>query len=148
MAPYGDDAILQGLAEGKKEDVVHDKEGGIDEKSGGAVISEGHYDKSASSDFDNDEGHEQPSEEDRHTLRRVSGPIALPAYLIGFVELCERFSYYGSTVVFTNFIQRPLPPGSTTGKLTAGTTQAGALGLGQRTSTAVTTFNVSISRLA
>ncbi|KAK0626829.1 POT family-domain-containing protein [Immersiella caudata] len=61
-------------------------------------------------------------------------------YTIAFIELCERFSYYGTTAVFTNFIQWPLPPGSTTGA-NFGTGQAGALGLGQQTSTALTTFN-------
>lgn len=49
------------------------------------------------------------------TLRRIAGPVPWSSYLIAFVELCERFSYYGSTVVFTNFIQQPMPDGSTTG---------------------------------
>lgn len=47
------------------------------------------------------EAHEDDgvSEEDLLTLRRVSGKIPWPAYTIAFVELCERFSYYGTTVV-------------------------------------------------
>lgn len=54
--------------------------------------------------------------------------------MIAFIELVERFSYYGTTVVFTNFIQQPLPHDSSTG---AGGRdgQAGALGKGQRAST-------------
>ncbi|ORY58329.1 POT family-domain-containing protein [Leucosporidium creatinivorum] len=57
-------------------------------------------------------------------------------------QLAERFSYYGSTVVFTNFIQRGLPAGSTTGSVSnADTQRAGALGLGQRAATGLTTFN-------
>ena len=32
-------------------------------------------------------------------LRRVAGKIPWTAYTIAFVELCERFSYYGTTVV-------------------------------------------------
>lgn len=44
------------------------------------------------------------SEDDLKSLRRVSGKITWMAYTIAFVELCERFSYYGSTVVFTNFV--------------------------------------------
>ena len=40
-----------------------------------------------------------PSEEERATLRRVSGPIPWIAFTIAFVELCERFSYYGTTIV-------------------------------------------------
>lgn len=53
--------------------------------------------------------------------------------MIAFVELVERFSYYGTTVVFTNFIQQPLPDGSRTGAGHNG--QSGALGKGQRAST-------------
>lgn len=34
-----------------------------------------------------------------HTLRRVSGQVPWTAYTIAFVELCERFSYYGTTAV-------------------------------------------------
>lgn len=88
-------------------------------------------------------------------------------------ELAERFSYYGSTVVFSespfpdapaaetsaemfaelelpliplpstaNFIQRGLPPGSTTGAVSDPQNQRpGALGLGQQASTGLVTFN-------
>ncbi|KAI8970889.1 oligopeptide transporter [Trametes punicea] len=84
------------------------------------------------------DGLEFPTEEERLTLRRVSDRIPWAAYLIAICELSERFSYYGSTVVFTNFIQQPLPPGSKTG---ASVEQAGALGLGQRASTGIGTFN-------
>ncbi|KAF7340570.1 Peptide transporter PTR2A [Mycena sanguinolenta] len=80
-----------------------------------------------------------PTEEERATLRRVPDSIPWNAYLIAFVELAERFSFYGSSVVFTNFIQQPLPEGSRTG---AGFTHgvSGALGMGQRASTGLTTF--------
>lgn len=79
------------------------------------------------------------SKEDLATLRRISGKITWMAFTIAFVELCERFSYYGTTIVFVNFIQQPLPEGSTTGAGFDG--QSGALGLGQRVSTALTTLN-------
>jgi POT family proton-dependent oligopeptide transporter len=79
------------------------------------------------------------TEEDLATLRRVSGKITWVAFTIAFVELCERFSYYGTTVVFTNFIQQPLPRGSSTGAGHDG--QSGALDMGQRASTGLTTFN-------
>ncbi|KAL4063881.1 POT family-domain-containing protein [Scleroderma yunnanense] len=84
-------------------------------------------------------GLEFPSEEELVTLRRVSDDIPWTAYSIALVELAERFSYYGASAVFTNFIQQPLPPGSATG---AGGTngQSGALGRGQRMSTGLTTF--------
>lgn len=61
--------------------------------------------------------------------------------VIAIVELAERFSYYGTTVVFVNFIQQPLPPGSRTGAPLDSEGQAGALGLGQRASTGITTAN-------
>ncbi|PPQ64967.1 hypothetical protein CVT24_008155 [Panaeolus cyanescens] len=80
-----------------------------------------------------------PTEEEKATLRRIPDTIPWNAYLIAVVELAERFSFYGSSVVFTNFIQQGLPPGSHTG---AGglNGQAGALGMGQRASTGITTF--------
>lgn len=85
-----------------------------------------------------EEDDEYISDEDLQTLRRVSGKIPWQAYTIAFCELCERFSYYGSTIVYVNFIQQPLPEGSTTG---SDDTQPGALGMGQRASTGLTTFN-------
>ncbi|RBR17714.1 uncharacterized protein FIESC28_06410 [Fusarium coffeatum] len=79
-----------------------------------------------------------PTPEEMASLRRISNKIPLKLFSIAFIELCERFSYYGCTVVFTNFIQQPLPPGSVTG---ADDEQPGALGMGQRASTGITTFN-------
>ncbi|KAK0727129.1 POT family-domain-containing protein [Lasiosphaeria miniovina] len=81
-----------------------------------------------------------PTDEELLTLRRVSEKIPWSIYSIAFVEAVERFSYYGTTACFTNFIQHALPIGSTTGA-DGGGGQAGALGLGQRTATALTTFN-------
>ncbi|OCK74758.1 oligopeptide transporter [Lepidopterella palustris CBS 459.81] len=81
----------------------------------------------------------EPTEQERRSLRRVSGQIPWTAYTIAFVEMCERFSFNGTTIVFVNFIQRPLPPGSNTGAGFAG--QSGALNMGQRASTALTTFS-------
>ncbi|KAG9234747.1 putative peptide transporter ptr2 [Amylocarpus encephaloides] len=93
-----------------------------------------------SDEFDDDIEGIFPTEEEFHTLRRVPDKIPWDIYTIAFIELCERFSYYGTTVVFTNFIQQPLPEGSRTG---AGFTdgQSGALDKGQQTSTGLTTFN-------
>ncbi|KAI1181376.1 G-protein alpha subunit-domain-containing protein [Nemania serpens] len=85
-------------------------------------------------------GEEYPSKEDLNTLRRVKGRISPFIYTIAFIELCERFAYYGTTAVFVNFIQQPLPAGSTTGA--AGTYgQPGALDKGQQASTGLVTFN-------
>ncbi|OJD12921.1 hypothetical protein AJ78_06548 [Emergomyces pasteurianus Ep9510] len=81
-----------------------------------------------------------PTLEEMQSLRRIPGKIPWISFSIAFVELCERFSYYGTIVVFVNFIQRDLPEGSTTGA--GGTDRTpGALGLGQRASTGLTLFN-------
>lgn len=94
------------------------------------------------------------SPDELRTLRRVSGKIPWTAYTVAFVELCERFSYYGTTAVCTyittpfrslltltvvNFIQRPLPEGSSAGA-THGLDNLvpGALGMGQQASTGLT----------
>jgi POT family proton-dependent oligopeptide transporter len=38
------------------------------------------------------------------TLRRVPQKIPWKIFTIGFIELCERMSYYGTVVVYSNFI--------------------------------------------
>ncbi|GAB1196481.1 hypothetical protein APSETT444_005752 [Aspergillus pseudonomiae] len=86
-----------------------------------------------------DDGCAAPTEQELDSLRRVAGSVRWTAYTIAFVELCERFSYYGTTAVFVNFIQQPLPSNSSTGAGHAG--QSGALGMGQRVSTGLTTLN-------
>lgn len=40
-----------------------------------------------------------PTNDELANLRRVAGKIPWAAYTIAFVELCERFSYYGTTAV-------------------------------------------------
>ena len=40
-----------------------------------------------------------PSDEDLHVLRRVADHIPLRIFTIAFIELCERFSYYGAIIV-------------------------------------------------
>ncbi|KAL3471220.1 POT family-domain-containing protein [Aspergillus californicus] len=83
-----------------------------------------------------------PTQEEMRTLRRVAGPLNWVYFSVAFVELCERFSYYGTTTVFVNFIQQPLPPGSTTGALVDSRSNVpGALGMGQQASTGLTLFN-------
>lgn len=47
-----------------------------------------------------------PTEEEIHTLRRVAGNVPIKLYSIAFVELCERFSYYGTVIVVSTL---PLP---------------------------------------
>lgn len=47
----------------------------------------------------NDPELEYPTEEEFKTLHRVAGNVRWTAYTIAFVELCERFSYYGTAAV-------------------------------------------------
>ncbi|KAL5334966.1 POT family-domain-containing protein [Aspergillus crustosus] len=83
-----------------------------------------------------------PTLEEMRTLRRVARPLNWITFSVAFIELCERFSYYGTTAVFVNFLQRPLPPGSTTGALVDSRSSVpGALGMGQQASTGLTLFN-------
>jgi proton-dependent oligopeptide transporter, POT family len=82
-----------------------------------------------------------PTEEELATLRRVSGQIKWSVYTIAFAELCERFSYYGSAVLYTNFVMRPLPDGSNTGANPNPQKSAGALGMGQKAAQGISLFN-------
>lgn len=82
-----------------------------------------------------------PTEEELHTLRRVSGKIKWAMYTIAFIELCERFSYYGSSVLYTNFVGQRLPAGSNTGAPSDPDGQAGALGKGPQAAQAISLFN-------
>lgn len=45
------------------------------------------------------DGKEYPTAEEVSTLRRVCGTVPWSSYTIAFIELCERFSYYGTTIV-------------------------------------------------
>lgn len=91
---------------------------------------------------------DEPTMAEMKTLRRVSGKIPWTAWTITFIEFCERFSYYGTTAVFVNFLQQPRPFGSRTGAINASPEcynapgwdepsckQPGGLGQGQQTST-------------
>lgn len=54
---------------------------------------------STSSRFLDDDEYERPTVEEESTLRRVSGKVPWVAYTIAFVELCERFSFFGTAAV-------------------------------------------------
>ncbi|GAA5913679.1 hypothetical protein JCM8208_005899 [Rhodotorula glutinis] len=123
-------------------DITANVEENTDKDKDGFVFDEKRAVSPSSPSTDGDDTqYELPTEEEKRTLRRVPGPINLAAFFIAYIEFAERFSYYGSTVVFTNFIQRDLPPGSTTGAITGPDQQAGALGMGQKASTGLTTAN-------
>lgn len=46
---------------------------------------------------------EYPTEHEMSTLPRVSGKVRWTAYTIAIVEMCERFSYHGTTAVCEYF---------------------------------------------
>ncbi|KAH7305238.1 general substrate transporter [Stachybotrys elegans] len=82
---------------------------------------------------------DKPTEEEFATLRRVPGKLPVVAYLLCTVEFCERASYYGCQGLYSNFINRPLPPGGNGwGAPPSGTQQTpGALGMGEAKANAV-----------
>ncbi|MCJ1329988.1 hypothetical protein MMC10_006669 [Thelotrema lepadinum] len=90
-------------------------------------------------------GDDFPTEEELATLHRVADKIPIKAFTIAFVEGCERLSFYGTTAVFTNFIQRAIPDGSLTGAVPDAANNPdqspGVLGMGQRAAAGITTFN-------
>ncbi|KAH8553481.1 POT family-domain-containing protein [Umbelopsis sp. PMI_123] len=75
----------------------------------------------------------EPTEEEWATLREMADAIPVSAFLVILIEFCERFTYYGLTGPFQNYIQNPPPP-----SYPADT--PGALGRGQQTATALVTF--------
>lgn len=85
-----------------------------------------------------------PSEEERRTLRRVPEKMSIAAFAIGVCELAERFSFYGVTQVFTNFIANPIPKVdgqySSTGAA-KDQQKSGALGRGSQVANGLVTFN-------
>lgn len=97
-------------------------------------------DRSVSSHEDRDiaPGHEGddylhervPTAEEKRTLRRIGDPLPKAAFLVAIVELCERFTYYGASGLFQNYIQRPLD----------GSEGRGALGMGHQGATGLSTF--------
>ncbi|KAI2084667.1 peptide transporter ptr2 [Ophidiomyces ophidiicola] len=73
---------------------------------------------------------EEPNELEKATLRHVSDKLSLSVWLVAIIEFCERFAYYGLSALLQNYVQRPLD----------GSLGRGALGLGHRGATALTTF--------
>jgi proton-dependent oligopeptide transporter, POT family len=71
-----------------------------------------------------------PTEEELVTLPKVADSLPAAAWLVAVVELCERFTYYGISGPFQNYMQ--IPRNSTV--------QTGGLGLGQQTATALSYF--------
>jgi POT family proton-dependent oligopeptide transporter len=72
----------------------------------------------------------RPTAEELKTLRKVGEPLPKSAFLVAIVELCERFTYYGASGIFQNYISRPR----------SGEEGRGALGMGHQGATGLTTF--------
>ncbi|KAF5363382.1 hypothetical protein D9756_000014 [Leucocoprinus leucothites] len=86
------------------------------------------------------EGSEGVTQKDLNTYRHVADRLPLTAWLVVIVEFAERWTYYGTTNVYNNYIRAGLPPGSTTGAVLAANRDvgvAGALGLGVQKSVAI-----------
>ncbi|KAI9268786.1 POT family-domain-containing protein [Sporodiniella umbellata] len=96
------------------------------EKADNATFEEAEY------HVENNHGPE-PTEEDWKTCREVADRVPVSAYLVVVIEFCERFTYYGLSGPFQNYIQNPQPPSYPA-------EQPGALGRGQQTATALNTF--------
>ena len=75
---------------------------------------------------------DEPTAEELLTLEHVSDRIPPAVWLIVICEFCERFAFFGLSGPFQNYIQYPVPGPNVT--------QPGAIGRGQLTATALTTF--------
>jgi POT family proton-dependent oligopeptide transporter len=53
-------------------------------------------------------GEQYPTDEEWTTLRRVYGKVSWMIYIIGIVEMCERFAYYGTTAVCKGLLMTSL----------------------------------------
>ncbi|KAJ2781210.1 peptide transporter ptr2 [Coemansia javaensis] len=75
------------------------------------------------------EGERWPTAEDKSTLTRVADRVPRQAFLIIATEFCERFTYYGVSGLFQNYIQNGYKvPGSNPGALGRGKHTAAGLG--------------------
>lgn len=142
------DADLAAYAEARRPSVVS----ASNEKKGVLTTTDTRENSSIVVEEDDGVDGIEPTEEELQTLRRISGPISWQAMTITAVEFCERFSYYGTTAIFVNFIQQPRPYGSRTGAMNmsqacidatsaAACQQAGGLDQGQQASTGLVRFN-------
>lgn len=50
---------------------------------------------------------QEPTEEEKKTLRHIGESLPVSAWLVAIVELSERFTYYGVQGLFQNYVQRP-----------------------------------------
>ncbi|KAF9580319.1 peptide transporter ptr2, partial [Lunasporangiospora selenospora] len=79
------------------------------------------------------DGGREPTAEEQSSLRLVADTIPASAWLVVVVEFCERFTYYGLSGPFQNYIQYPYTD-------VRGSDHPGAIGRGQQTATALNYF--------
>ncbi|KAJ6098544.1 hypothetical protein N7467_000079 [Penicillium canescens] len=72
----------------------------------------------------------EPTLHEKTSLRHIAENLPISAWLVAVVELCERFTYYGMSGLFQNYVQRPLD----------GSQGRGALGMDHQGATGLTTF--------
>jgi POT family proton-dependent oligopeptide transporter len=77
-------ANVPGLEKGMKDETLYEKRESV---------------VSTDKDLLGPNGEQYPTEEEWGTLRRVYGKVSWMIYIIGIVEMCERFAYYGTTAV-------------------------------------------------
>lgn len=109
----------------------------VNDANVGAHVEKGDNDKHSSSaasavqvEEEDGLGGIKPTEEEMRTLRKVGEPLPKAAFLVALVELCERFTYYGASGIFQNYISRPRD----------GSLGVGALGMGHKGATGLSTF--------
>lgn len=73
---------------------------------------------------------EEPTDNEKRSLRHIAENLPVSAWLVAIVELCERFTYYGMSGLFQNYVLKPLD----------GSQGRGALGMGHKGATGLTTF--------
>lgn len=72
----------------------------------------------------------EPTLSEKTSLRHIAENLPVSAWLVAVVELCERFTYYGMSGLFQNYIQRPRD----------GSQGRGALGMDHQGATGLVTF--------
>ncbi|KAJ7702660.1 peptide/h+ symporter protein [Mycena rosella] len=88
------------------------------------------------------------TQHDLATLRHVRDRVPWQAFSVAVVEFAERWTYYGTTNLYNNYIRAPLPPGSLDGSVARADRAlgvAGALAMGQEKSFAIRTFFVYLT---
>lgn len=80
---------------------------------------------------------DEPTEEEMQSLRKVSDKLPWAAFIVCVVELCERFTYYGLSGPFQNYISNSY-----------GGSLPGALGKGQSAATGELASASAILRLS